>query len=237
MLLGALFYGLSLKEPQPTQASNLTMPDSAKSAKTTPSVPAAFNSASPDSSTGHGPTDQTDLVTGASGTSGQPAPRQAAGDQETATRSTPGRRDSSLPEPVQAAAAPSGNEPAHSQAPPIGLRLAPDVRLPVAAMPLNFKVSPVAKKAIDQIVKDYYRDVAASLPPIDPRGNANATTADLIEDSETGELTRIVTNGPAVQAARNFADYRFKTLFGNDAYNRMTMNTLLEARMPVNPQE
>ena len=63
------------------------------------------------------------------------------------------------------------------------------------------------------------------------------TSTDLIEESETGELTRVITNGPAVDEARKRADARFKALFGFQAYNRMTMNTLLEARLPVPPEE
>jgi len=119
---------------------------------------------------------------------------------------------------------------------PIGLRLAPDVRLPVAAMPLDFKVSPVAQKALEQIVEDYYRELA--LPPT-RQGNADSadSTTHEIEESETGELTRVITNGPVVDQARKRADYRFKALFGNKAYNRMTMNTLLEARSPASPEK
>jgi hypothetical protein len=159
--------------------------------------------------------------------------RQTAGIPIPGNTRAAGNRDASMRGPEDTANASGGDEP--SPQAPIGIRLAPDVRLPVAAMPLNFKVSPVAKKAIDQIVKDYYRELA-SPPPSEQGGDSNASSAGLIEQSENGELTRVITNGPAVDAARKRADYRFKALFGNDAYNRMTMNTLLEARMPVTPQ-
>ena len=54
-----------------------------------------------------------------------------------------------------------------------------------------------------------------------------------LEESATGELTRIITNGPATDTARERADYRFKALFGNAAYNRMSMKAVLERQAPV----
>jgi hypothetical protein len=110
--------------------------------------------------------------------------------------------------------------------PPVGIRLAPDVRLPAAAMPNDLNLNPIKQKALQDIVDEYYRTVAATgaAPESD---TATATTVE-----ENGEETRIIPNSPAVDAARNRADLRFKALFGHAAYNRMTMNTLLESRLP-----
>lgn len=161
--------------------------------------------------------------------------------------------------------------------PPVGIRLAPDVRLPVAAIPIDYKISPVAEEARKQIVIDYYREVAqaviqadsavqensadpvagdaaavtvgevaapASLPQAVASGDESAggdepatgavpgvPAGETIEDSADGP-TVVVTNRPEVEAARKRADWRFKALFGSAAYNRMTMNSLLETRLP-----
>lgn len=105
---------------------------------------------------------------------------------------------------------------------PLGIRLADDVRLPAAAMPVDFKMSPVAEKMLKEIVNDYYRELAAAAEP-----EAHAS------DGEETERTLVISNGPLAEAARKRADYRFRALFGNAAYNRMTMNSVLEAQLPV----
>lgn len=124
------------------------------------------------------------------------------------------------------------------QAPaPVGIRLAPDVRLPLAAMPNDLKLNPIKQKALQNIIDDYYQTVAAvvSTPENLDAGtsvNGNAETS-VVE--ENGDETRVITNNPAVESARMRADLRFKALFGDAAYTRMTMNTLLESRLPVIP--
>lgn len=52
----------------------------------------------------------------------------------------------------------------------------------------------------------------------------------MIEESEEGP-TVVVTNRPEVESARQRADWRFKALFGDAAYNRMVMQSLIESRM------
>lgn len=233
LLLGGLFYSLSPDNKQAPGEPAPKAPLSSKPAGITAIVPPQPEIASATASKGNATSEQTDPVADTSDAGVKPKQRQATAIQETANR-TSAKRDSSNPKPAEKPTVPSGDEPALSQA-PIGLRLAPDVRLPVAAMPLNFKVSPVAQQAINQIVQDYYREIAEGLPT-EQSGGAHASNDGLIEEPETGELTRIVTNGPTVDEARERADYRFKALFGNDAYNQMTIRTLLEARTPVNPQ-
>lgn len=115
---------------------------------------------------------------------------------------------------------------------PVGFQLAPDVRLPVAAMPVDFKISPIARTALEQIVTDYYQELAAGLAA----GAADDVAAKPGEDAG-GETTVVVTNGPVANAARQRADSRFKALFGHAAYNRMTIHSLLESRLPEQAAE
>ena len=156
-------------------------------------------------------------------------------------------------------------EPETEEAPAFGVRLAPDVRLPVAAMPIDFTISPVAEEARQQIVRDYYREVAQAVSnsgmaanergagniPADgnelgndgsgqvpdtgvagiPSESTVSSGGEVIEHGEEGP-TLIVSNRPEVESARQHADERFRALFGNDAYNRMVMQSLIESRLP-----
>lgn len=106
---------------------------------------------------------------------------------------------------------------------PVGIRLAPDVRLPVAALPNDLNLNPIRQKALQHIIDEYYQAVAAAVP-------AQPNSTAVIEGN--GEETVVIHNSPAVDAARKRADLRFKALFGDAAYNRMTMNALLESRLP-----
>jgi hypothetical protein len=115
---------------------------------------------------------------------------------------------------------------------PVGIQLAPDVRLPVAAMPNDLNLNPIKQKVLQHIVDEYYRTVADATASAVGNG---ATVETKIEDN--GEETRIITNSPAVDAARKQADQRFKAIFGDAAYIRMTMNTLLESRLLPNKLE
>ncbi len=117
-----------------------------------------------------------------------------------------------------------------SAAPPPGIRLAPDVRLPLAALPVDFRTNEITARMLDTIVADYYRDLAAG---VTGEGNDHGTTR--IEDN--AGTTVVVRNGPAAEAARQRADWRFRTIFGKDAFNRMSMQSNLEARLPVADSE
>lgn len=107
---------------------------------------------------------------------------------------------------------------------PVGIRLASDVRLPAAALPVDFKMSPAAEKMLKEIVDDYYRELAGTVE--------SAPEGDGARSGDEGP-TVLVSNGPNVDAARKRADYRFRALFGNAAYNRMTMNSVLESHLPL----
>ena len=113
-----------------------------------------------------------------------------------------------------------------SAAPLPGIQLAPDVRLPLAALPIDFQTNEVTARMLDIIVSDYYRDLASGVT-----GEADDEASTRIEDN--GETTIVVKNGPAAEAARQRADWRFRAIFGKDAFNRMSMQSNLEARLPV----
>jgi len=234
LLLGALFYGLILKNQPRSEAPAPKAQFLKKTEEPTANFPGepAANGSSPVSASENETSGQIDTEIGTSRANVKTSQPQTAGLQE-ANQRVFGNRASPKPKPMED---PSALD-AQSQA-PMGIRLAPDVRLPAAAMPLDFKISSVAKKVLEGIVMDYYREIASI--PQDQNGSddpANANAADVVEESETGELTRIVKNSPAVDEARERADARFKALFGWQAYNRLTMNTLLEARRPALPEE
>jgi hypothetical protein len=204
---------------------------------------------------------------------------QSGGRPGTATNRMPDAPVRPKSPTMQRKPAGDSNEPTETQQqatiespPPVGIRLAPDVRLPVAAMPIDFKISSVAEEARKQIVVDYYREVAQAVrgsmsaagevaaPPQQPAAGGPAQVSgtvmdsaslkqaateghepeetpgvpvgESIEDSEDGP-TVVITNRPEVEEARKRADWRFKALFGANAYNRMTMNSLIEARLPA----
>lgn len=98
-------------------------------------------------------------------------------------------------------------------------------------MPNDLDLNPIKQKVLQDIVDEYYRTVAETTAAV---GNG-ATVETKIEDN--GEETRIITNSPAVDAARKLADQRFKAIFGDAAYTRMTMNTLMESRLSPNKVE
>ena len=127
---------------------------------------------------------------------------------------------------------------------PVGIRLAPDVRLPAAALPNDLILNSITQEALQHIIDEFYQAVAATVPTpgsgegSTPVGNAENAPADSTQPAgtpmleENGEQTVVINNSPAVDVARMHADLRFKALFGHAAYNRMTMNALLESRLP-----
>ncbi|MCU0779955.1 MAG: hypothetical protein MUF04_02505 [Akkermansiaceae bacterium] len=118
--------------------------------------------------------------------------------------------------------------------PPAGLRLAEDVRLPAAAMPIDMKLTPVAEMALKEIVDDYYRDLAVGIAPVLAAvSNGEQVDGTPIETGEQGEKTVVVTNGEVAEYARKRADARFRAIFGYAAYNRITMQSALESRLPA----
>jgi hypothetical protein len=158
-------------------------------------------------------------------------PLSARGTKSQSSRSDSAEPDGSTEEQTAVA-------PPHFIPPPPGIRLAPDVRLPVAAMPVSIPLNPVKERMLKIIVDDYYRDLAGSV--IDPASVEGSTGQPGLENPQVhqvtepgGETTMVVGNGPLANAARKRADYRFRAIFGKTAFNNLSMQTSMEARLPV----
>lgn len=118
------------------------------------------------------------------------------------------------------------SELAGMESPPPGVQLAPEVRLPVAALPIDFETNEVTAKMLELIVTDYYSDLAAGV-------SEDVEEIQTSRLEENGEITILVKNGPIAEAARQRADWRFRAIFGKEAFNRMSMQSNLEARLPL----
>lgn len=222
LTLAFLIFGLSRSERKPTESSlsKIDQP-SGIPRETTDVAPPIQTRRLANPASGQSPDDERP---------GQTRGKSTASKSQESSRANPQtihRASTGITSPAESVAlAPARISPEPSTA--IGIRLAPDVRLPVAAMPNDLQLSPVAQKALQHIIDEYYQTVAASAAAQNPEGDPDS----LLETSENGELTRVITNNPQVDAARKRADLLFKALFGKAAYNRLTMNTLLESRLP-----
>jgi hypothetical protein len=106
------------------------------------------------------------------------------------------------------------------------VRLAPDVQLPAVILaihkeqndPNNQKPQPI-KDAMNAIVDRFYEDLA--------KAAAAGEHASIDDDG-----THVIGKGPAVDRARNYANEVYRALFGNAAFNQMTMDAVLEAQLP-----
>lgn len=107
------------------------------------------------------------------------------------------------------------------------VRLADEVQLPAVILTLNEeRVDPdnltpqPIKDAMNSIVDTFYQDLAKAA----------------LEGEHAGQDpdgTYIIGKGSAVDRARDRANEIYRALFGEDAYNRMTMSAALEAQLPV----
>lgn len=107
------------------------------------------------------------------------------------------------------------------------VRLADDVQLPAVILTLNEeqidpenKTPQPIKDAMKSIVDKFYTNIAES-----------AAEGDYVSKDPDGTL--VVGKGPGVERAREEADQIYRALFGEEAYNRMTMDSLLESQLPV----
>lgn len=114
-----------------------------------------------------------------------------------------------------------------------GMRLADNVPLPAVIIDLNTtmkdperKIPQPIRDAMQAIVDTFYQDLAASVR--DQPVGASGPTAKTADDN-----TIVIEPGPAVDRARATANETYRALFGDAAYNRMTMNALLESKLPA----
>ncbi|MEI6654354.1 MAG: hypothetical protein WCP45_06265 [Verrucomicrobiota bacterium] len=177
--------------------------------------------------------------------------QNAAPPATTAAVEIPQVKDSNAPQPAPAAAAqpatahaaqPTANPAAQSNTQPLGIRLADNVKLPAVIIALSdpnrdpeHKLPQPVLDCMQGIVDRFYQDLAASAgnqagtaskpPGTSPDPTAPVTAAD--------NNTVVIEPGPAVDKARARANEMYRALFGDEAYNRLTMNSALEVQLPV----
>jgi hypothetical protein len=122
---------------------------------------------------------------------------------------------------------------------PQGIQLAEDVKLPAVILainaaernPQNKMPAPVAA-AMHGIVDTFYQELAESVAKdvAEKKSETSAETTVAIEND-----TVLIHPGPAVERARDHANQMYRALFGDAAYNQMTMNAVMESQLPVEP--
>lgn len=119
---------------------------------------------------------------------------------------------------------------------PRAIQLAANVQLPAAVMAKgtwaanpSLANSPTAMAANEEIVNSFYRELSERLSEPPPTRNGESSTEPPATDSQAADPTTVVvTEGPIIQDARERANQRFRTLYGNEAYNRLIMNAAIE---------
>jgi hypothetical protein len=118
-----------------------------------------------------------------------------------------------------------------------GIQLADNVQLPAVILALNSALKDPNKKvpapvaaAMQGIIDTFYQDLAVSVQ------NDPAIGGTEVSSTET-DSTILIQPGPAVESARKRANETYRALFGDEAYGQMTMNALLESRLPVDSGE
>lgn len=132
--------------------------------------------------------------------------------------------------------APSAPAPASL---PRGIRLAESVKLPAVILAISAaendphtKLSAPVAAALHRIVDTFYQNLADSVEQvevIEVPAQIAAETADVVED------TIIIQPGAAVELAREQANETYRALFGDAAYDQMTMRALMESHLPAVP--
>lgn len=118
---------------------------------------------------------------------------------------------------------------------PKGIQLADNVKLPAVILAITAvrndtetKISAPVAAAMRGIVDTFYRDLADRADPV---GSGNSPEASSTGDG-TGD-TIVIHPGPAVEKARKRANETYRALFGDVAYDQMTMRALMEAQLPI----
>jgi len=118
------------------------------------------------------------------------------------------------------------------------LQFADNVPMPAAIMAINTaeaegKVLPAPiAAALREIANSYDRQLAA-FAATHNLAAAAAAGEDPTANSPTQPATLLITPGPEVDAIRAQANERYRALFGDEAYNRETMNGQMETRRLV----
>jgi hypothetical protein len=123
----------------------------------------------------------------------------------------------------------------------IGIQLGQDVRLPAALMNQSGNDLLIDERsdstkvtaAVEQIANSFYRELAglalapatAEDVPVDPQH-------ELSESTDDGN-TVVIATGSQVEEARERADEIYRVLYGDDAYNRYSIGSAVEVRLPA----
>ena len=114
---------------------------------------------------------------------------------------------------------------------PKGIQLADNVKLPAVILAITAvkndtgtKIPAPVAAAMRGIVDTFYRNLADSADPV---GSGSSPEASSTED------TIVIHPGPAVEKARKRANETYRALFGDVAYDQMTMRALMEAQLPT----
>lgn len=138
--------------------------------------------------------------------------------------------DDSLPTSGNASDAEPGSRPK-------GIQLAETVKLPAVILAINAaendtqsRIPPPVAAAMRGIVDTFYQDLADSAEKV------RTDTAPEASGAESGaEDTIVIHPGPAVDRARERANETYRSLFGDSAFDQMTMKALMEAQLPAGP--
>ena len=126
--------------------------------------------------------------------------------------------------------------PVGDQPPLPAIQLADDVRLPAALMPHDTsKESPVVAAARAAIGDRFYRElqeIAAKDSVTDPATKDSAAKDSAAKDSAAEPTTVVIHQSPATENALKRANEEYRALFGDEAFNRKTMDTQLEVKLP-----
>ena len=106
-------------------------------------------------------------------------------------------------------------------------RLGSDVRLPAALMhqAMATATTPAIATASQGIIDSFYQEISTHARDGMAEEQVNSPQA-------TNDDTRIVPAGPDADKARGRADETYRALYGNEAYNRHSINSALEVRLP-----
>jgi hypothetical protein len=121
------------------------------------------------------------------------------------------------------------------------IQLAENVRLPAVLMVpdptetnLQCAPAPAVTAATRQIAGSFYQELAAGTA-IRPSA-VEKPVAGILQPSDTpadDDNTTVIEPGPVVENARSRANEAYRALFGDDAYNRRTMDSAIEVSLPV----
>lgn len=124
---------------------------------------------------------------------------------------------------------------AHAEASPIGVRLGNKVRLPATAIAKGGGVfaTPEIAAANQEMENRFYQNILSR----ELESRANSKTSKKGKESENdipldenGEKTITIEPGPETERALQDSDEAFRSLFGNEAYNRRKLEGLMELR-------